>query len=139
MKKIIFILLLLNVFCVIKVNSCNKDCDVNIDSLFKKNLSSIKKMTRGSSKDVLVKEREIIKFLYVISLLSDLDFMPAPHKPIVNTKTILAIESWYKKKKKYITCEKIKKAYSLLLPPPFKNIEELDKYSDELDQLRIKQ
>nr|WP_320037138.1 hypothetical protein [uncultured Bacteroides sp.] len=139
MKKIIFILLLLNTFCIVKVNSCNKDCDVNIDSLFKKNLSSMKKMTRGTSKDVLVKERKIIKFLYVISLLSDLDFMPDPHKPVVNTKTILAIESWYKKKKKYITCEKIKKAYSLLLPPPFKNLEELDKYSDELDQLRIKE
>ncbi len=132
-------MLLLNAFCIVKVNSCNKDCDVNIDSLFKKNLSSMKKMTRGSSKDVLVKERDIIKFLYVISLLSDLDFMPDPHKPVVNTKTILAIESWYKKKKKYITCEKIKKAYSLLLPPPFKNLEELDKYSDELDQLRIKE
>lgn len=139
MKKIIFILLLLNAFCIVKVNSCNKDCDVNIDSLFKKNLSSMKKMTRGSSKDVLVKERDIIKFLYVISLLSDLDFMPDPHKPVVNTKTILVIESWYKEKKKYITCEKIKKAYSLLIPPPFKNIEELDKYSDELDQLRIKE
>ncbi len=132
-------MLLLNAFCVIKVKSCNTDCDVNIDSLFKKNLSSMIKMTRGSSKDVLVKERDIIKFLYVISLLSDLDFMPDPHKPVVNTKTILAIESWYKKKKKYITCEKIKKAYSLLLPPPFKNIEKLDKYSDELDQLRIKE
>ncbi len=132
-------MLLLNTFCIVKVNSCNKDCDVNIDSLFKKNLSSMKKMTRGTSKDVLVKERKIIKFLYVISLLSDLDFMPDPHKPVVNTKTILAIESWYKKKKKYITCEKIKKAYSLLLPPPFKNLEELDKYSDELDQLRIKE
>lgn len=132
-------MLLLNAFCIVKVNSCNKDCGVNIDSLFKKNLSSMKKMTRDSSKDVLVKEREIIKFLYVISLLSNLDFMPDPHKPVVNTKTILAIENWYKEKKKYITCEKIKKAYSLLLPPPFKNLEELDKYSDELDQLRIKE
>jgi hypothetical protein len=60
MKKIIFILLLLNAFCVIKVKSCNTDCDVNIDSLFKKNLSSIKKMTRGSSKDVLVKKERLL-------------------------------------------------------------------------------
>lgn len=139
MKKIIFILLLLNAFCIVKVNSCNKDCDVNIDSLFKKNLSSMKKITRGSSEDVLVKERDVIKFLYAITFLSGQNFVRDPHNPVVNTKIILAIEGWYKKKKKYITCDKIKKAYSFLYPPPFRNIEELNKYFDELDQVIIKE
>ncbi|BEG98175.1 hypothetical protein BSYN_04400 [Bacteroides sedimenti] len=99
----------------------------------------MKKMTRGSSKDVLVKERDNVEFLWAISLLSGQNFASYPGNTVVNAKIILAIESWYKKKKKYITCDKIKKAYSFLYPPPFRNIEELNKYFDELDQVEIKE
>lgn len=86
---------------------------------------------------MVVQERNSIKFLYVISLLSG-KFISDPHNVVINFTTIVAIEDWYQKKKKYITCEKIKKAYSLLEPPMFNTIEEVERYSDELEQLEIK-
>ncbi|MFR2069038.1 MAG: hypothetical protein ACLS4S_02120 [Bacteroides nordii] len=97
----------------------------------------LKELVKDSSKYVVVQERNSIKFLYVISLLSG-KFISDPHNVVINFTTIVAIEDWYQKKKKYITCEKIKKAYSLLELPMFNTIEEVERYSDELEQLEIK-
>jgi len=137
MKNII-IILLFNVFCLIKAGGCNLNCDINIDSLFITNLIELNESVKGSSKYVVVQERNNIMFLYVISLLSGKDFISDPHNAAINFETILEIENWYRRKKKYITCEKIKKAYSLLYPPLFKTFEDFEKYSNELDQLKIK-
>ena len=137
MKSIILVLFF-NVISIINVNSCNLYCEINIDSLFKTNLMKLKGLVKDSSKDVIVQKRNSIKFLYVISLLSDEDFNIDPHNTVVNSMTIAAIEDWYQKKKKYITCEKIKKAYYLLEPPMFNTIEDLERYSNELDQIKIK-
>lgn len=92
---------------------------------------------KGSSKYVVVQERNSIKFLYVISLLSG-KFISDPRNVVVNSITIAAIEDWYQKKKRYITCEKIKKAYSLLEPLMFNTVEDVERYSNELMQLEIK-
>ncbi|MBT9874594.1 hypothetical protein GPL06_17640 [Bacteroides salyersiae] len=97
----------------------------------------LKELVKDSSKYVVVQERNSIKFLYVISLLSG-KFISDPHNVVVNSITIAAIEDWYQKKKIYITCEKIKKAYSLLEPPMFNTVEDVEKYSNELEQLEIK-
>lgn len=135
--RTIIIVLIFNIISIINVNSCNLCCDINIDSLFRTNLMKLKELVKDSSKYVVVQERNSIKFLYVISLLSG-KFISDPHNVVINFTTIVAIEDWYQKKKKYITCEKIKKAYSLLEPPMFNTIEEVERYSDELEQLEIK-
>jgi len=135
--RTIIIVLIFNIISIINVNSCNLCCDINIDSLFRTNLMKLKELVKDSSKYVVVQERNSIKFLYVISLLSG-KFISDPHNVVINFTTIVAIEDWYQKKKKYITCEKIKKAYSLLELPMFNTIEEVERYSDELEQLEIK-
>lgn len=135
--RTIIIVLIFNIISITNVNSCNLCCDINIDSLFRTNLMKLKELVKDSSKYVVVQERNSIKFLYVISLLSG-KFISDPHNVVINFTTIVAIEDWYQKKKKYITCEKIKKAYSLLEPPMFNTIEEVERYSDELEQLEIK-
>lgn len=135
--RTIIIVLIFNIISIINVNSCNLCCDINIDSLFRTNLMKLKELVKDSSKYVVVQERNSIKFLYVISLLSG-KFISDPHNVVINFTTIVAVEDWYQKKKKYVTCEKIKKAYSLLEPPMFNTIEEVERYSDELEQLEIK-
>ncbi|QUT75597.1 hypothetical protein INE81_02057 [Bacteroides salyersiae] len=135
--RTIIIVLFFNIISIINVNSCNLCCDINIDSLFRTNLMKLKELVKDSSKYVVVQERNSIKFLYVISLLSG-KFISDPHNVVVNSITIAAIEDWYQKKKIYITCEKIKKAYSLLEPPMFNTVEDVEKYSNELEQLEIK-
>lgn len=135
--RTIIIVLIFNTISIINVNSCNLCCDINIDSLFRTNLMKLKKLVKDSSKYVVVQERNSIKFLYVISLLSG-KFVSDPHNVVINFTTIVVIEDWYQKKKKHITCEKIKKAYSLLEPPMFNTIEEVERYSNELEQLEIK-
>ena len=135
--RTIIIVLFFNIISIINVNSCNLCCDINIDSLFRTNLMKLKELVKDSSKYVVVQERNSIKFLYVISLLSG-KFISDPHNVVVNSITIAAIEDWYQKKKIYITCEKIKKAYSLLEPPMLNTVEDVEKYSNELEQLEIK-
>jgi len=137
MKNII-IILLFNFICIIKANCCDINCDVNIDSLFRVNLIELKESVTDSSKNVIVQEKNNIMFLYVISLLSGKDFISDPHNVVINYNTILEIESWYQKEKKYITCEKIEKAYSLLQPKLFRTFEDFEKYSIELEDLIIK-
>lgn len=132
----IIIVLFFNVISLINVYSCNLHCDINIDSLFVTNIINLKELVKDSSKDVIVR-RENIKFLYVISLLSGKDFISDPHNTVVDSITIAAIEDWSQKKKKYITCEKIKKAYYLLEPPIFNTFEDLERYSKELEQIKI--
>lgn len=136
--KSIIIVLLFNTICVINIKSCNLCCDINIDSLFETNLLELKESVGDSSRDVIVQERNNIRFLYAISLLAGRDFISDPHNAVINSMTIAAIEDWYQKKKKYITCEKIEKAYSLIEPPLFNTVEEVERYSFELEQLKIK-
>lgn len=135
--RTIIIVLFFNIISIININGCNLCCDINIDSLFRTNLMKLKELVKDSSKYVVVQERNSIKFLYVISLLSG-KFISDPHNVVVNSITIAAIEDWYQKKKIYITCEKIKKAYSLLGPPMFNTVEDVERYSNELEQLEIK-
>jgi len=137
MKKIIIILILFNIICTTKVIGCDLNCDINIDSLFRTNFMQLKAIVNDSSKYVIVEERSNIKFLYIISILSGKNFISDPHDVVVDSVIILAMEDWYQKKKKYITCEKIKKAYTLLEPLPLKTPEEVEMYSVELEQLKI--
>ena len=130
--------MLFNAICIIKANGCDLDCDIDVDSLFRVNLLELKECVEDSTENVIVQERKNIMFLYVISLLSGKNFTSDPHNVTINFNTILKIEDWYQKKKKYITCEKIKKAYFLLTPSLFNSFEDFEKYSSELDELIIK-
>lgn len=123
---------------VTEVNSCNSRHDIDLDSLFIINIKELKELIRGSSEDRIVQERSNIKFLYAISLLADKNFISDPHNVAVNPMTILAIEDWYRKEKKHITSERIRKAYSLLDPSLQDSIEEVERYSNELEELKIK-
>lgn len=136
MKREIFILLL-STIGIVNVNSCNTNCYINVDSLFQINLSTLKKDVSESAECVTITNKANLDFLYVISLLSDINYI-SPQNNCVNSNTVQAIENWYLKNKKFVTCEKIRKAYSLLRPHVFKSFDESEEYSKELDQLKIK-
>lgn len=137
MKKILFFIIWGMLF-VNKSYIFSADCKTNVDSLFHVNFVELKEIIKDSSNNVVVQETSNVEFLYVVTLLSGKNFIADPHAVVVNSKIILEIEKWYKDNKECVTCEKIMKAYSLLLPPLFKSIEELDEYSKEMDQLEIK-
>ncbi|WP_321439186.1 hypothetical protein [uncultured Bacteroides sp.] len=138
MKRKIFILLLLSTIGLANANSCNTDCYINVDSLFQINLSTLKKKVSESAECVTITNKANLDFLYVISLLSDMNCISSQNN-CVDSNTIQAIENWYLKKKKFVTCEKLRKAYSLLRPQVFKSFNEYEEYSKELDQLKIKE
>jgi hypothetical protein len=137
MKRNIFILVL-SAIAIVNIYSCNTNCEINVDSLFQINLSTLKKNISGSNENVTIVNRNSLEFLYAVSVLSGIDFINVKDNS-TNLKLVLAIESWYSNKKKFITCEKIKKAYLLIKPHLFKNYEEIENFSKELDQITIKE
>ena len=137
MKRERFILLF-SAIAIFNANSCNTNCNINVDSLFQINLSTLKKDVSGSIENITIVNKNNLEFLFAVSLLSGIDFLN-PKDNSTNLKSILAIEVWYSNKKKYITCEIIKKAYLLLTPNLFNNFEEFEIFSKELDELKIKE
>ena len=137
MEKKIFVILLFFAINVIKISSCN-NCDINVDSLFLTNLSILKQATPDSTGYVTIQGRDNLEFLFVVSSLSGKDAFENVYIHKISTTKILFIEDWYKNKKKYITCEKVKKAYSLLYPPMFNTFEDFERFEKELDELEIK-
>ena len=137
MKRKIFILLLCTT-TAINVNSCNTDCEIIVDSLFQINILTLKKDVSCSKENKNIVNKNSLEFLFAVSLLSGIDFLN-PKDNSTNLKSILTIEKWYLNKKKYITCEKIKKAYLFLKPNLFNSFEEFEIFSKELDELKIKE
>lgn len=119
-----------------KVYSCNEGCDV--DSLFRANIANLHQIVEDSQGDIIVLEENCIQFLYVVSLLSEENFDINPHNVTISNSVLSKIKDWYQNKKKHITCERLRRAYSLLKPPLFKNHEEIEDYSIELEKLKIK-
>ncbi|MDR0230688.1 MAG: hypothetical protein LBI82_01025 [Dysgonamonadaceae bacterium] len=131
MKKII-ILISISIIGIFE----SRACDLNVDSLFQKHICSLMQNSNDTSSFVVVTERDDLIFITVASLLSGKDFMN-PHESKINKKEIAAIKEWYCEKKEYITCYKVKRAYSLVIPPLAKDLDELDKYLKELDEIKI--
>lgn len=134
MKKTIIILL--GSIYFMNAYSYNEDCD--IDSLFKANFTYLQNVIGDSQEDAIVLEENCVKFLYVVSLLSEENFSINPHNVTINNSILSKIKHWYQVKREYITCEKLEKAYSLLIPPLFKSHEDIEEYSIELEKLKIR-
>ena len=91
---------------------------VNVDSLFTKNISELKIIANDSTAHIL-KDKKLIDFMWMISLIGNKDFVD-PHQTIqINRKIISEIEQWYIANKQYITPGNIVKAYNLMYPPAF--------------------
>ena len=111
---------------------------INVDSLFAKNISELKSIVNDSTVHIL-KDRNLIDFMWMISLIGDKNLI-VPHKVIqIDKKTIAEIEQWYIDNKQYITPRNIEKAYNLMYPPPlvFESYETwmewIDKQCDSLE------
>lgn len=91
---------------------------VNVDSLFVKNISELESIVNDSTVHVL-KDRNLIDFMWMISLIGNKD-IAIPHKVIqIDKKIISSIKQWYIDNKQYITPRNIEKAYNLMYPPQF--------------------
>ena len=67
---------------------------VNVDSLFTKNISELKIIANDSTAHIL-KDKKLIDFMWMISLIGNKDFVD-PHQTIqINRKIISEIEQWY--------------------------------------------
>lgn len=90
---------------------------MNVDSLFTANLKRLE-VIGNDSVEVNLKDKDLIDFMWMISLIGDKDFVHDPHRAIrVNREKILEIEQWYIDNKQYITPQKIEKAYNIMYPP----------------------
>jgi hypothetical protein len=91
---------------------------VNVDSLFAKNINNLESIVNDSTVHVL-KDKNLIDFMWMISLIRYKDIV-VPHKVIqIDKKTISSIKQWYIDNKQYITPRNVEKAYNLMYPPPF--------------------
>ena len=89
---------------------------INIDSLFAKSINDLKIIANDSISHDL-KDRNLIEFMWIISLIGNKDFVN-PHQTIhINKKIVSEIEQWYIANKQYITSSNIEKAYNLIHPP----------------------
>ncbi len=89
---------------------------INVDSLFESNINELKIIVNDSNDQVL-RDRDLIGFMWMISLIGNKEFVD-PHKPIqINKRIISEIEQWYINNKPYITSDNIEKAYNILYPP----------------------
>ena len=87
----------------------------------------------------ILKDRNLIDFMWMISLIGYKDIV-VPHKVIqIDKKTISSIKQWYIDNKQYITPRNVEKAYNLMYPPPlvFESYETwmewIDKQCDSLE------
>ena len=146
-KKIMILLIgIISIANITNIEACPTDCDINVDSLFQKNISilkeSIKERTRyikDATEYIEIKDIDNRKFLFAVSFLSGIDVIYDFHIVWVTTvEMVTAIENWYNDKKERITCEKVKEAYLALEPKYFNNIEEILEYNVGLEkQLKI--
>ena len=89
---------------------------INVDSLFAKSINDLKIIANDSISHDL-KDRNLIEFMWIISLIGNKDFVN-PHQTIhINKKIVSEIEQWYIANKQYITSSNIEKAYNLIHPP----------------------
>jgi hypothetical protein len=137
MKLKIFIILILGIINVTNIKACSIDCDINVDSLFQKNISMLKGNIIDTTEYIVVENNDNWKFLFAVSFLSGINTVYDFHTTRTTVEIVAAIENWYNDKKEKITCERVKKAYLALEPPCLKNIEEIEKYTEELEKLKI--
>ena len=82
---------------------------INVDSLFAKSINDLKIIANESISHDL-KDRNLIEFMWIISLIGNKDFVN-PHQTIhINKKIVSEIEQWYIANKQYITSSNIEKA-----------------------------
>ena len=140
---VMFTLLLSNnVYGQIRCNS-----SIEIDSLFSSHFLALDTtMVCGEKKLVLAND---IEFVYLVGIMSNIsvELHSYTGHPLLSVEDVLAFKKWYIKNKPKITCDHIKrvmmyikngKAYSLLDPSLQDSIEEMEKYSNELEELKIK-
>ena len=103
-------------------------------------------MVCGEKKLVLAND---IEFVYLVGIMSNIsvELHSYTGHPLLSVEDVLAFKKWYIKNKPKITCDHIKrvmmyikngKANSLLDPSLQDSIEEMEKYSNELEELKIK-
>ena len=114
---------------------------MNVDSLFTANLKRLE-VIGNDSVEVNLKDKDLIDFMWMISLIGNKNFISDPHQVIrINKEKVLEIEQWYIDNKQYITPLKIEKAYNIMYPPAsvFKSYELWTKWMEEqYDGLEIK-
>lgn len=80
-------------------------------------------------------------FFNVLLYLADESFYSFEshhYNPRFSRKEIELLKEWYNNKKDLIICEKVERAYYLLQnPPPFKNMDDVELYDQQLDSLLI--
>lgn len=92
---------------------------MNIDSLFTANLKRLEAIGNDSV-EVNLKDKDLINFMWMISLIGNKDFISDPHQIIhINKEKVLEIEQWYIDNKQYISPQNIEKAYNIMYPPAF--------------------
>ena len=113
----------------------------DVDSVFCVNISTLKKRIK-KEKICRLNEAEDSKqrdFLVAISYMSDRNFWGAtPHKmPRIDKKLLKEIKFWYKRHKYLITLDILRRFYCAVYPP-LMNIEEMERYFEELDKYVIR-
>ena len=138
--KIPIICFLLFLFSMIFMQE-SKSCDLDVDSLFSVRISSLEQKIKNDNTYVYIKSREDMLFFNVLLYLADESFYSFEshhYNPRFSRKEIELLKEWYNNKKDLITCEKVERAYYLLQnPPPFKNMDDVELYDQQLDSLLI--
>lgn len=114
----------------------------DVDSVFRINISTLEKRIK-TEKVCRLSEAEDDKqrdFLVAISFMSDRNFWGAtPHEmPRIDKKLLKEIKLWYKRHKHLITLDILRRFYCAVYPPLMNSLEEIERYSEELDKYVIR-
>lgn len=114
---------------------------MNVDSLFTTNIKRLEAIGNDSV-EVYLQDKDLINFMWMISLIGNKNFISDPHQVIrINKEKVLEVEQWYIDNKEYISPQNIEKAYNIMYPPAsvFESYEFWKKWMEEqYDGLEIK-
>jgi len=123
-------------FCYKNLNSVDSVFQENI--LYMNDLLGTREEHRLECSDDNMRCRELMEFLWVVSLMSGRSFIgPNPHGPYqIERNKIIELEQWYNKHKHLITIDILRRFYCSLYPP-IMDMDKLEEYYDNLFDSRI--
>ena len=114
----------------------------DVDSVFIVNISTLEKRIKKEKVCILNDEedRKQRVFLVAISLMSGRNFWGEnPHEmPRLDKRLLKEIKHWYKKHKHLITLDLLRRFYCAVYPP-LMELDEMDRFYDELDKYVIRE
>lgn len=113
--------------------------DINdIDSIFDTNFCNLYAIVGNNEEEVEIQNHDILEFIFVVSMMSGIDFVTDVHNPIKMKKgDVATIHYWYIRNKGKITLDILKRFYIAIRTSCFESYDELQSFFDDLDNYVI--